>query len=164
MNSLYLAYTWFNWDWKIAEDHEILFIYWKDEEDVMIKLMKQSKLPEWFHLDFLLKYSVIDGYEIQIKNTVQTSKKEKLYFGYMWAEAEWRFIEDHELLFVVSENEDDVKAQLKDKTKLWIDPHVDYKQQIVEIDWKYIHLKKNWWNDKIKKVLWYTIFEEYFNS
>ena len=79
----------------------------------------------------------------------------KLYLAYMWAEAKDRMIEDHEMLMVVAENEDDAKLKCKEKSKLWDDVHVDYILEVSNIDWYNVSLEK-WWAEELKKVMGYT--------
>lgn len=86
--------------------------------------------------------------------------KNKLFLAYMWAESKDRLIEDHEILLVVAKNEEQAKQQLKTKSKLWSDIHIDAILEINNIDWYDIILQK-WWEENIKKVSSYVKSSEF---
>ncbi len=66
-----------------------------------------------------------------------------LYLAYMWFNWKDRMIEDHEILFLVWENTDELIKQAKVESKFWPWVHVDFLLKIDQIDWNRIEIMNN---------------------
>ena len=69
--------------------------------------------------------------------------KPNLYAALLgWKTDENNLMEDHQVVYVVAENEEQAREQAKEKWESVEDPHVDGLQKLNSIDWYKINLEK----------------------
>lgn len=131
------------------ELHDMRFVVGETIESCYPQLLK-----EWwgekkmFHIDAWGAIKVIDGYEIEIKDSA-AEHTEKLYFVNLGGYDINEFTELHKNILVVANDENEAKHKAKSQIQDWIQPHKDNLfevEKVLEINLfgnKYIHLKKS---------------------
>lgn len=74
----------------------------------------------------------------------------KLFWIYLWWKFKNKFIEEHDIVFVVASDKEEAKELAKLKTNITEELHCDWIICIENIDWYWVNLEHNNNKDKIE--------------